>query len=435
MGNPYQPISNLNSTAPNFGLLMNPALRNPVLQPGPDTNSSGSEEFTQAPSTGVKAKSPDQNLTAKPKTLPRSQTASVINSLLSGGGSSSSGGSVPTPPPAGNKTPPAGNPPVSPNNGSMGTGLYGQTQTPSYPGLVGALGSMSLYGSPQVDQATKNLQAFQQNYANLNAAIQGDPNYSLDTQQGKAQVLNTQYANQLGSYQQALQNALTQQSQQLGGIGSAAGLAAPHWNGYAGLNPFTNQPIGNGTPSGGGTSGGSNLNQIATWGAGIDYATQAATQGKNNDVSIATARSQGQNLLQLLSSTPGYNSNPVNVWNTVVQEIQGNVSNPVYPQIDASVKNVLSNYAQVLGVDPTTLLIQGAQAPSLGAFLTNLDNLATSKNTQLKNIGLGGGLPASPNYSSLQSPTTSTQNNSSQPTSFTRPNGQVVTLQPDGTYK
>ena len=396
----YQPISNLNPTAPNYGL------NAPGLNP-PQGYLSGL--LNPTPSTGVKAKSPDQNIVPKSKVLPQSQTASVmngassghtpftpgpdtnaagteefaqfpksqqtadvINSLPAGGGTQSpSGGGATTQTPASTGATATTGTPATPN-----TGLYGQTQNPSYPGIVSTLTGMATNGSPEVNEAQNELTNLQKNYAYQSAAIQNDPNYSLDTQQGRAQVLNSLYGNLIGAAQTKLSTAQTQQGQQLGGLGTAASASAPHWNGYAGLNPYNNQPIGDTTAGGAGTSGGtggSNLNSIATWGAGIDYASSAATQVKNNDVSISTARSQGQTLLQQLQQDPTYNANPVNIWNTIASDIQQNISNPQYANIETSVKNVLSQYANVLGVDPTTLLIQGAQAPSLGAFLTNLD--------------------------------------------------------------
>lgn len=293
----------------------------------------------------------------------------------------------------------------------------------SFPGLIGSYVNTAMNGSAELNKAQSDKLDFEKTYSNIQNNIGSRPN-PFGFMTGVGALEKNRYAQLEPAYEQNITNAQNLQSQRLGALNSAANQVAPHWNGYVGLNPLNNQPIGDSN------GGGSNLNGLIGWGAGLDYAATSATAVKNNEVAIGTARNQGQSLLAQLQSNPDYNSNPVNLWNTVVQEIQSNVSNPKYSQIDQSVKNVLSNYAQVLGEDPATLLIQGAQAPSLAAFLKNLDDLATRKNDEQKRIGLGGSPTAAPNYGSIKVPTPTTQ-----PQSFTRKNGSVVYLQSDGTYQ
>lgn len=221
---------------------------------------------------------------------------------------------------------------------------------------------------------TANLQSRQPGaIANIQASNYGGiPQSAMSAREN---IANTQYSNQLSAKQAELSNYLAGKGIQLGALGSAATIANPRQQGYALLNPFTNQPVGGGE----GGTGGSGIQGIANWGTNIDYGTQRVRDANDYAGAIGAARQEGSNLSNLLASEPNYNSNQVNFLNTLWQDLQTNTSNPAYPVISSSVKNILSYYADVLGEDYSSLLLQGAQAPSLMNFISGLDAMAQGK--------------------------------------------------------
>lgn len=359
---------------------------------------------------------PYQSISNLPELYKQSlNSASSPAPVTSGMGTKAPSPSSNIPPVTNTLTPPAKTTPEPTGTGNTDKGLYNaplrpyseavrtyQNYDPSQdPNVLAAQerqrNEAKSYTEGQLDRGTlPNIGGYQSNLMGLASARYG----------ALAPVFNAQVS-----------QAQTGAQQKQAGLYNAAGFGAPHWNGYAGLDPYSNQPIGN-TGGGGGTGGGGNsLNNIATWGANIDYATKAAGDVKNYETSISTARNQGNTLVGQLNSTPEYNQDPVNVWNSLKNFLQTNVSNPKYANIETSLSNVLSGYASVLGQDVVTSLVRGSQAPSLGAFLKNLDELANKKIESTKTIGLGGAPVQAPNYGSVQTPTAPTATNGINPTS------------------
>lgn len=297
-----------------------------------------------------------------------------------------SGTQIPTQAPTTPPTATPGNTPYDPNN--------------PHPYYVGQVGSYNLNTDPGVMAATKAQTDFNNQYVNDQSARTLLPNIS-GSETNLMDIANAGYTAKMPQYQKNIDQAIALANASQAGKVSAMDATAPHWNGYVGLNPINNQPIGGGT-------GGNSLNNIATWGANIDYATTAAGKSKDMETNQGVARSQGTNLVQQLQNTPDYNTDPVNVWNSLKQFLQKNISNPKYATIEASLTNVMAAYSSVLGQDTMTSLIQGAQAPSLAAFLQNIDDLAQKKIDATKSVGLGNAPTNAPAYSSVQAPTTNT---------------------------
>jgi len=101
-----------------------------------------------------------------------------------------------------------------------------QPTYPTYTGLISEYANMARQGSEDVQKAREALQRFQQGMAEKYAGIetQGIP---LEFVQGRQGALQRAAATTEQSLQTGVQNALSQQQQQLGALGSAAGLLAP----------------------------------------------------------------------------------------------------------------------------------------------------------------------------------------------------------------
>jgi len=363
--------------------------------------------------------SPILNKMQAPK--PPTQTASALDAF----------GNTPQPTTnVGNKaimpTPSTPKPTLPKDQVAPNTGMVGSPTSLDYGSAIQRYQSYDPSQDPNVLAAQQRQRdaATQYGQSEANAGTVANPFGYVSNLMG---IEGAQYGNIAPVLASQVTQAQTGASQKQSTLAGAAGLLAPHWNGYAGLNPVNNQPIG------GSDASGTSLPAIATWGANIDYAGTAASNVKQYQTSIATARSQGETLVNQLQNTPDYNTDPINVWNSLKNFLQKNVSNPKYANIETSLQNVMSGYAAILGQDTMTQLVQGSQAPSLASFLQNLDTLAQKKIEETQNIGLGYTPQGAPNYGSVTAPTQPTI--ASQPPSFTRPNGQVVYLQADGTYQ
>lgn len=150
----------------------------------------------------------------------------------------------------------------SQNNGQTtgGTGSsQNNNQSQTFPGLVQKVSSMSSQPSPQYTAAYN---AYQKDVANLNQSRLNEANtlaanaenpIPLEFQQGRAQVLQSQYQQQQDAYAQqaaadiaAATAATGQQTAQLGGAEAAAGVATPQVGAYGQTfyNPLTGQTTG-----------------------------------------------------------------------------------------------------------------------------------------------------------------------------------------------
>lgn len=279
-----------------------------------------------------------------------------------------------------------------------------------YPYYVGQVGSWDANQDPGVQQAMDRQRQFENQYTQGQMARSTLPNIG-GYQTNLMNINAAGHAAMAPVYQSQVQQAYTGAGQRLSALGSAMGAAAPRFQGYAGLSPINNQPIGSGQ------GGGGSLKDLATWGAGIDYAGAAATRVKDYETNQGVARNQGMTLVQQLQNTPDYNTDQVNFLNSIKQFLQSNISNPKYANIEATLNNVISSYATILGTDVASLRLQGAQAPSLAAFLSNLDDLAQSKIDETRKTGLGGSTTPAPSYGSVQAPQASNQPTTQAPTS------------------
>ena len=353
----YQPLSSLNNTF--------------KFTPGADTNPSGTMEYAQpAPSMGVKAKSPQNNVASKPKTLPSGQTANALDSFSSlGSGSTSQTGSAKPTTPA---TPTS--PTTSPTNPApASSGLYGQS--------LSSLQNISNNGSPQVQQANQDLLNFKNQNINNQFAVQGQGNYGLQFQTGLGGLLGQRYAAELPAYQTALSNAQTQQAQQMSGLGTVASQTHPEsvspGNFY--VSPQTGQDITGGAVNP--FSGGQRQASVAQGG-----------QYQNNLASIGAARQLGSQFISAIAQNPDFNASPANFANALTQLVNNQYSNPSYPGIQSSFTNMINQYANVLGGQANVInLIKTANPTSMQSLLQSLDAQANATNQAIQTAGTGGG--------------------------------------------
>jgi hypothetical protein len=346
--------------------------------------------------TGITAKSPNNNVTPATNTLNKNQAnvAPIKKNQPINQGSNSNSGS----------TAAAGN-----------TGYVGNPQAfASYQGLQ----NIGTQGSPQVQAAQDELQRYKNAYANADAGV-GMGGTDFNYAQGTEQNIANQYQQGLASRQSSLSSALTQQGQQAGALSSAGSLAA-------------NQQVSPGNFVIGGTTGqdvtGGSVNPFS---GGQRIAGVAAGQADvGYGIAIQNARQNAASFLPAAHADPNFNASPVNAINGLAQAWANNTSSTITPGLQSQFNNILNQYASVLGGKDIVLnVVKSANASSIESLLQSLD--AQAQIARHSNASMGQVTAPAP-QTTPNAPAPQAQN---QPQSFTRPNGQVVHLQQDGTYQ
>lgn len=324
----YQPFTSLNPTAPNFGLSGNNSLGlNSLTQPKPQATgsfvASNTAESTPAyriNPMGTSAASPQTNIT------PPSNSIQPKNMKPQG--------TPATPPPTPVSTPPLMTPPVQQQQQPQTAGAIN-----SFPGLVGALANTASNGSSQVQLAQAQKLAFENKYADIQQNVGSRPN-PFGFMTGVGALEKNRYSQLEPAYEQNITNALTGQSQQISGLGTAAGLAAPS------SMPLTNQPF---YPVEGQYAGNQSLGQRAVQSANIN-----ALPGLVNTYQNQQGNFQGiQNLQNGLSSFLGVNDlNPSNipyVNSAISQILTKGAGDAKYQQLSNYMNDIASRYALYFG--------------------------------------------------------------------------------------
>jgi hypothetical protein len=240
------------------------------------------------------------------------------------------------------------------NPGTFNTNPY-NASAPTYPGLVGALAGTASQPSAAFQQGQQEQQQLeneiQQSIANqteANVANETNP-IPIEFQQGRGQVLQTQYSNQQAALASQLQNALgqeqagtSQQGTQQSGLAGAAGLAAPqNANALGTYSPTTGEYNGYGGTAGGSASGlqagGNALGQV-----GIGQ------QVAQLNSSLGGAQVVGNNLQNLITQN---NINPTGLTyaNGALQFGQQALSNPAYQEFQGQINDFIASLAPILG--------------------------------------------------------------------------------------
>jgi hypothetical protein len=285
---------------------------------------------------------------------------------------------------------------------------YGTANPPTLPNLLAQQANIASQPSPAFNQTLGQAQAYNQalqqsriNEAQGLAANAQNP-IPLEFQQGRAQVLQSQYAQEQAALAGAYQGAAglvpattTQQNVQQQGLLGAAALAQPQAYGITQTpyNPVTNQygamPGGsNGAFSAGQTLGNVNLGQ--SFQQTIMPAFNAAggiVQSFNNWIDAP-----GQ------SGLNGINPTDVNLVNQLKGWVEGaNFSDPRYPQLSQFLNEFLNTLSPVIGSPGevtnykqsivNSLLNPSSSASSLKQQAQSLYSIASQKIDAIQKTG------------------------------------------------
>lgn len=226
-----------------------------------------------------------------------------------------------------------------------------------------------------IDKANQGLLKLRQDYNTAVGNIENTP-IPLNFQQGRAQVLGRQFASQESAAQQALSNELTARGQNIGALGSAAGLASPR-NADIFVDPATGKVIGDQANIGSALAG------MASIRAGANTAGTFTTDYQTGLANLRAADSIGQQILSTLETNPTLNSQPLSAITNLKQLLSGQVSSG--PQ--QLLSQQINQYIQTLGLDSNTVMnIASQQQGTLGQLLDSLRSMAgaqiESKNPQ-----------------------------------------------------
>lgn len=239
----------------------------------------------------------------------------------------------------------------------------GTPQT-TFGGLVNRLSNTS-QDTGAVDKANANLLKLRQDYATKVGNIETTP-IPLEFQQGRTQVLGRQYASQEAAAQSALANALTVRGQDIGALGSAAGLANPRSADLL-VDPTTGQPIGDVNNMG---------SALANWSSirsGASTAGQFTADYQTGLSNLRAADSIGSQIIGTLQTNPTLNTQPLSAITNLKQLISGQVSSG--PQ--QLLSQQINQYIQTLGLDSNTVMnIASQQQGTLGQLLDSLREMA-----------------------------------------------------------
>jgi hypothetical protein len=316
-------------------------------------------------------------------------------------------------------------PTTNPYTAMRETNPYSATAA-TYPGYIGALGNTPQQYNPQyqqyqeelakaannpnIQEAYKNIQNLQNQYANTIAQIAGGQGLTQQTAQGREGVVQNLYANQMNAAQQALANAQAQAGLQQAGyqqagalaqgaqglqqqaLNAAAGYTAPQLSSY-GLGYY--QPAQAGTASGGQPIGGGNFGTGPAAAANAESVKYFQNQYDTWLSSYNGAKGiVDQRLVPFLQNS-GVNPSKLNEVNSFLRVIANNVSDPRYKQLQDIITELSSSYASILtqpGQNQTNLQTSIAQSlidssmngQGILSVIDQLDKTAQIKMQQLQ---------------------------------------------------
>lgn len=277
--------------------------------------------------------------------------------------------------PAGSQNYAANLPTVNPNANSFNQGgsqpAQQQPQQPtrdtSYGGLIRTLTERA-QDRGDIEQANKGLLDLRNRFAQKVGAIETTP-IPLEFQQGRTQVLGRQFATQEAAQQQALQNALTARSQELGALGTAAGLMSPR-SADIYVDPTTGQPIGDVNNIGQG------LAQWASIRSGAQTAGQFTQDYQQGLANLRASDSIGNQIISTLQANPSLNTQALSFLTNLNQMISGQLGSAPQQLLAQQV----NQYIQTLGLDENTVMnIASQQQGTLGQLLDSLREMKAAE--------------------------------------------------------
>lgn len=292
------------------------------------------------------------------------------------------GGSTPTPAPVSQNPAPVATSQSNPTNTSTTPGMVTLGNvTPKYTNDSNLFGNVvtGLANTPTDNTAFINannrLAQLKENIANQGKNIETS---GIDTSlaTGQQGVLNKINAVKLGAAEDAVQNALTAQTNQITALNNAGNLAKPITGiqyGTQVYNPTTGTFQGGGSPSTAGTVEASqNLAQ--------QYATNLSTVNQATGI---------KDIITQSLNTSAINPSDFTKVNDVLSLLNGQVSNPQYQILSQNLNEYINTLASIIGVggNPTNLkteiansMLNGRMSPqAINAQLDNLEVLAKAK--------------------------------------------------------
>ncbi len=327
----------------NIGILGNPTAQKTITNVIP------------SPSLGLLAQSPYQNTNPAETSIKGSflspQQPSTENKPTS----------FTTPPPQTTQTPSQFQQPSPQGTYVPNTGLYGQ--------LIAGLANTPQQ-NPNVQEAIKNIQDLQNQYAQRNAQIMGTPGLGQLEAGGEQGLLNQLFTQKLGAAQTALQNTLTQQGLQQQALQGAAGLATPTAVPYSSqfVSPVTGENVlgGNVGQGLGNPKDAANLYASRVMGGKMTY-----------DQAVQALSSYGPIGQQLLAQALGPDFSTV----------QSNVNAAIQGQLGPAAQNAanqLNNLRETIATSPGLISSGIPVVNSLSKLFSSLSGIGAGKTQALQ---------------------------------------------------
>lgn len=300
---------------------------------------------------------------------------------------------------------PAGTPatiPTTSNTSSNGISLNG---------LISQLVGIANGSKSAISDTNTKIGNLQTNLANDTGALANEGGV-LNYQTGRQGVLQQTEAAKESALQGQLSNELTASSQNIGAIESAAGLTTPATQNYN-VSPGSlvynsqGQLVASGPQLGGigsqqyyDPSNPGSTSGATPFTAGEVAGNQAlGTQYAQNVSANNQAQSIKSQIDSYLGANPNLNPSALSDVNSVIQLLNGKVSNPAYQTLSNMLSEYVSTLAPILGVggDTTNLKTQIAQGfinakasgQSISTVLDGIEQLAEAK-LQSQNGGSNG---------------------------------------------
>lgn len=292
------------------------------------------------------------------------------------------------------------------NNGLYGQLITGLANTQPNAGQQTAITGLNQLGStpsPAVQQAQNDLVNWKDQYGKQTANIAGTPG-DLSLANGEQGVLQNKYLTGLDARNVAVQNALSQQGQQINAY-SAAGTQGGNQQGL--LQQALNQAATLSAPTTGIAYGTQTYNPVTgqydTSGGSPFLAGQV--QGENalgsqyaqNNSAYNQATAVKNQVVGFLNNTPINPSDFTDV-NSIIGLLSGKVSDPKYQQLSSQLNEYLQTITPIMGVggnatDLKTSLAQGMLNGHMTAqaIVDQLNTLEQTAKTKLDQQAFGGG--------------------------------------------
>ena len=234
----------------------------------------------------------------------------------------------------------------------------------------------------EVTAAQDRLNSAIQSNAAESAAVNHDPNLSLDTMQGMGGALQDRFSKNMAGYQASLSAAQTKRQQQLDTYGNLIGATGTHFNGYVGIDPVTGQPVG----------GQNGMNNAINFGANADAYQSGVTKSAQANQVIQGVQNITNSVTGLLSSAHGLNGSTVNAVNQTQAWIDKNLSNSDRATLNASLQSIGGQLSNILGYPIDIGAISTAKNTSIVQTINNLIQTAKGISSGYTN---GGGSSSS----------------------------------------